>query len=119
MPNTKPENPIKRKRRPNSHLPPGIGDRIVVQNVNVPGLTTRVDARKYQAMRDAMLNILPHGEPGLTQEEMLAKILTHLPEDLFPGGERAGWWLKTVRLDLEAKGIVIREDVKPLRWHQR
>jgi hypothetical protein len=32
-----------------------------------------------------------------------------------PGGATAGWWLKAVRLDLEAKGIVAREKTTPLR----
>jgi hypothetical protein len=34
------------------------------------------------------------------------------------GDDKAGWWAKAVQLDLEAKGIVVREVTKPLRWHQ-
>jgi hypothetical protein len=34
------------------------------------------------------------------------------------GDDKAGWWAKAVQLDLEAKGIVVREATKPLRWHQ-
>jgi hypothetical protein len=45
-------------------------------------------------------------------------VIPHLPEDLYPSGSTAGRWAKTVQLDLEAKGIVIREPTKPLRWHQ-
>jgi hypothetical protein len=45
-------------------------------------------------------------------------VLPHLPDDLFPEGATVGWWAKTVQLDLEAKGIVIRKATKPLRWHQ-
>jgi hypothetical protein len=33
-----------------------------------------------------------------------------------PGGAKAGWWVKTVQLDLEAKGIVVRDGGRPLRW---
>jgi len=40
------------------------------------------------------------------------------PADLFPGGAKAGWWMKTVQLDLEAKRIIAREKTKPLRWHR-
>jgi hypothetical protein len=93
-------------------------NKIVVQNVNVPGKTSRVNAAKYHAMRRAMLRILPRQEPGLTQAEIREAVVTHLPEDLYPGGATAGWWAKTVQLDLEAKGVVIREPTKPLRWHQ-
>ena len=43
----------------------------------------------------------------------------HLPEDLFPGGAKAGWWVKCVQLDLEAKGLVVRDrGAKPLRWRR-
>jgi hypothetical protein len=93
-------------------------DKIAVENVNVPGKTSRVNAAKYQAMKQAMLQVLPKEEPGLTQAEMREAVIPHLPEDLYPGGSTAGWWAKTVQLDLEAKGTVIREAIKPLRWHQ-
>ena len=93
------------------------GDRITVENVNVPGYATRVDASMYHAMRGAVLKVLPSKEPGLTQDEMRRAVVPHLPKDLFPGGAKAGWWAKAVQLDLEAKGVVAREASKPLRWH--
>ena len=67
-----------------------------------------------------MLPYLPHGplEPGLTQKEIQQNIIAYLPQDLFPGVATSGWWAKTVQLDLEAKGIVARENTKPLRWHK-
>jgi Family of unknown function (DUF6958) len=45
-------------------------------------------------------------------------VLDHLPQDTFPDGAKAGWWLKTVQLDLEAKGIIAREKTTPLRMHR-
>ena len=93
-------------------------DKISVENVNVPGKTSRVNAAKYEAMKQAMLQVLPREEPGLTQAEIREAVIPQLPEELYPGGSTAGWWDKTVQLDLEAKGIVIRETAKPLRWHQ-
>jgi hypothetical protein len=90
---------------------------VEVENVNHPGTLHRVDAAKYEAMRQALLKALPGGSPGLTQAEMLEAVRRHLPEDLFPGGAKAGWWAKTVQLDLEAKGILVRERARPLRWH--
>ncbi len=45
-------------------------DKVVVENPNVPGSTSRVDAVKYEAMRDALLLALPATTPGLTQAEM-------------------------------------------------
>lgn len=93
-------------------------EKVIVENVNHPGKTTRVDAAKYQVMKKAYLKVLPNGAPGLTQSEATQAVKAHLPEDLFPGGKTSGWWSKTVQLDLEAKGQVVREDSKPLRWHK-
>ena len=38
--------------------------RVTVQNVNVPGHTVRLDATKYEAMKKAMLAVLPTKPPG-------------------------------------------------------
>jgi hypothetical protein len=94
------------------------GEKIEVENINTPGRTERVDAAKYHAMRAAMLAVLPEGPPGLTAAECKTAALPHLPEALFPGGATAGWWQKTVQLDLEAKGLVLRTPTKPLRFHR-
>lgn len=91
---------------------------VTVQNVNVPGHSSRVNAEKYTAMRRALLRALPSRAPGMTQAEMFAAVKEHLPKDLFPGGAKASWWAKTVQLDLEMKKIVRRSaDTKPLRWY--
>ena len=92
-------------------------NKIVVENVNHPGKTHRVDRIKYEAMKRAMRAALPDEAPGLNQAEIGEAVIPHLPEELFPGGEKAGWWAKTVQLDLEAKGLLVREQSKPLRWH--
>ncbi|MDF1522061.1 MAG: hypothetical protein P1P87_04490 [Trueperaceae bacterium] len=94
-------------------------EKVEVENVNVPGSTTRVDATMYRAARLALLQALPDAPPGLTQAEMIDATKRHLPEDLFPGGAKAGWWVKCVQLDLEAKGLVVRDRAaKPLRWRR-
>ena len=95
-----------------------VDDKIEVENVNVPSRTSRVNAAKYEAMKRAMLQVLPKQAPGLTQAEIREAVIDYLPDDLYPGGSTAGWWAKTVQLDLEAKGTVSREATKPLRWHQ-
>lgn len=92
--------------------------KIEVENVIRPGSAYRVDAQKYQAMRRAYLKVLPTKPPGLTIADVLARVMEHLPDDLFPGGAKAGWWAKTVQLDLEAKGIIKRANTKPLRLHR-
>lgn len=102
-----------------SAAPRRSAERIAVENVNTPGRVVMLDAAKHGAMRKALLKALPKRAPGLTQAEMFEAVLPHLPEDLFPGGDKAAWWAKSVQLDLEAKGVVVRERAaKPLRWHR-
>jgi hypothetical protein len=78
-----------------------------IENVLQPGKTYNVDGAKYQAMRKAYLTVLP-AHPGMTTAEIGKAVLAHLPDDLFPGGAKAGWWAKAVQLDLEAKGVIVR-----------
>ena len=91
------------------------GEKLELENVNHRGQVKRVDANMYEAMKRAFLKILPKTSPGLTVAEIQERVTAHLPEELFPGGAKAGWWTKAVQLDLEAKGIVAREKTKPLR----
>lgn len=83
-------------------------NKIEVENVNVPGKSTNVDAVKYRAMKKAFLKILPNSSPGLTQKKIQEQVKVHLLESVFPLGATSDWWAKTVQLDLEAKGIVTR-----------
>lgn len=92
--------------------------KIDVANVNHPGQVKYVDADMYKAMRQAFLRILPKTSPGLTLAEISKRLIAYLPEKLFPDGAKAGWWAKTVQLDLEAKGVVAREKTKPIRLHK-
>lgn len=93
-------------------------EKIDVENVNVPGSVSRVNKAKYLTMKSAMQKILPAQAPGLTQMEIRDQVIQHLDPDLFPGGQKAGWWAKTVQLDMEAKNQLIRQKTKPLRWHK-
>lgn len=92
--------------------------RVRIENVNHPGSSTTVDATLYGAMREAVLAVLPAAAPGMTEAQLRQAVLPKLPQDLFPGGARAGWWAKAVQLDLEAKGVIDREPSRPLRWHR-
>lgn len=93
-------------------------DRIAVENINHPGKAKPVDRTMYRAVRQAYLKVLPGKSPGLTLAEISERLAGQLPQDLFPGGAKAGWWAKTVQLDLEAKGLVKREKTSPIRLHR-
>ncbi len=87
-------------------------ERVTVENVNHPGKTGTVDGARYREARAALLAALPKAG-GLTQAEMIAGVRRGLSGDL---AAKAGWWTKCVQLDLEAKGVVVREGSKPIRW---
>jgi hypothetical protein len=92
-----------------------MSDKIEVQNVGQPGKTYRVDADKYAEMRVAVLAVTPSDPPGITPAQIIEAVKPHLSGALFPGGETAGWWVKCVQLDLEAKGLLKRAPKAPVR----
>ena len=64
--------------------------RVAMQNIKSPGHVVRVDAAKYEAMKCAILAVLPRESPGLTVAELKQHVLPQLPEDLYPGGAKRG-----------------------------
>lgn len=92
-------------------------NRIEIENVGQPGKTYRVDAAKFAAMREAVLKVLPDTAPGLPVDAVIAAVKPLLSEELFPGGEKAGWWVKAVQLDLEAKKTIARTP-SPVRLYR-
>lgn len=94
-----------------------MAEKIEVENVGQPGKTYRVDAEKYAAMREAVMRVAPDIAPGMTVAALIAAVKPHLPEALFPEGEKAGWWVKCVQLDLEAKGLLARTP-SPVRLYR-
>lgn len=93
--------------------------KIKIENVLQPGKTYSADPAKYEAMKKAVLAVLPGASPGLTVAEVQDRMLAHLPDDLFPDGAKSGWWMKAVQLDLEAKKVIQRERTSPIRLHKR
>jgi len=93
--------------------------KLKIENVLQSGKTYNVDPAMFEAMKAAMMKVIPASPPGLTPAEIQKAVLPHLPQDLFPGGEKAGWWMKAVQLDQEAKGVLARSPKGPVRvWRQ-
>jgi hypothetical protein len=94
-------------------------DTKMIENVNQPGKTYNVNAVKYNAMRECMLQLVPTEPPGISAQELYDALVPALPQEIWPNGEKVSWWQKTVQLDLEAKAILCRyPKSKPLRWWQ-
>jgi hypothetical protein len=82
----------------------GSAVRMTVKN----GANKQGGKTKYDAMKKALLAALARKAMGLTYEEMAGAVMAYLPTNLLPGGAKAGWWTKTVQLDLEEKGVIVR-----------
>lgn len=95
-----------------------MSEKVEVENVNTPGKITRVDAAKYNAMFEAMMQVLPNEAPGMVVKDVITEVKKLLPDDLFPGGSTSGWWVKCVQLDLEAKKKIARAEKPPVRLYR-
>lgn len=88
--------------------------KIEVENVNAPDHKVKLNAEKYGAMYDAIMAVMTT-EP-MTYAAIKAGVLPILSQEHFPDGATSGWWIKSVQLDLEAKGKLTRHATKPLSW---
>lgn len=92
--------------------------KVTMENVLSPAHVVRVDADEYEAVKAAILAVIPEQAPGVTGVELRQAVIPNLSGELFPEGAKAGWWIKGVQLDLEAKGAIAREATKPLRFYK-
>jgi hypothetical protein len=59
-----------------------------MHSVNVPGHVVQVDTVKYEAMKRALLRVLPLAPAGMTQTVMRLRVTAFLHQDEFPGGRK-------------------------------
>lgn len=90
--------------------------KVRVGTPNKAGAAWNVRADKYEAMKKALLKVVPRKGPGVTQQEMFDGVRPLVSEEQFPGTTH-GWWAKSVQLNLEKEGVLARDPkAKPLRW---
>ena len=68
----------------------------------------RILRAKYDAIRSAMLGIIADDAIGVALSSIATRIAPQLPSELFPDGKGVTWYVMTVKLDLEARGIIER-----------
>jgi hypothetical protein len=95
-----------------------VPEKIGMENVNHLGRVVRVEAAKYNAVRDAIISVLPSRPPGLTLLQLREAVRPLVSSDVFPDGFKAGWWVMGVQLDLRAKKVIATEKSKPLRLYR-
>ena len=65
---------------------------------------TNISKQKYDVIKKAMLDIISK-EDNIAYEDLSDRMITQL-QDSFDG--KVGWYVVTVKLDLEARGIIER-----------
>ena len=68
----------------------------------------RIERAKYDGMRAALLAVVPAEEPGVPFQGLADRVRQQLPADVYTAGVSVSWYLITVKLDLEARGVLRR-----------
>ena len=68
---------------------------------------TNIDAAKYEAMKAALLTVVPADDAGFPFQDLADAVRPHLPDELFANAS-VNWYVVTVKLDLEARGLIER-----------
>lgn len=68
---------------------------------------TNIDAGMYEAMKAALLRVVPADDAGFPFQDLADAVRPHLPDELF-GNASVSWYVVTVKLDLEARGLIER-----------
>ncbi len=77
---------------------------------------TRVNRAQYEAYRDALERVIPCDEEGVAYGELSGLVGTIIGEGHRSASGGCGWWVTTVKLDLEARGVIERvPGVRPQR----
>lgn len=85
-----------------------IAKRVVARNPVKGKKSKRVDAETYEVMCKALLRAIPRGKTGVRFMDLFDTIGSVLPRAWPPGGGSLSWYLTTVKLDLEARGLIER-----------
>lgn len=68
---------------------------------------TRIDGAKYREMRRALHKLISRKQEGTLLSEVRAALPNELDGDIYAGAS-IGWYLMSVKLDLEARGEIER-----------
>lgn len=83
-------------------------DMIELRNIN-PGVgNTRMARLKYEFWRAAILEAVPRSAHGIAFADLPARIRELLPPERLAGMGAVTWHVTSVKLDLEARGLIER-----------
>lgn len=67
----------------------------------------RVTKATFDAYREALLKLIPADEEGVELQSLFNEVAPLVPADIVENTS-PGWWTMTVKLDLEARGVIER-----------
>ncbi len=83
-------------------------NRVTTRNVNYPrGGGKRIERGMYEAVRKAILAVVPRSREGVPFKDLPRLVAARAPRSLFQG-RSVSWYTTTVKLDLEARGLIER-----------
>jgi hypothetical protein len=90
---------------------------VEVQRPGEPEYRAHVDAETYNAVKAALLKVMPAQDPGVDIHALHVAVGMNVPSWLV-AITKVNLWTERVRLDLEAKGVVKRCGEEPPRWRR-
>ena len=72
---------------------------------------TRVTKTIYDVYKEALLKTKPATPEGIEFMQLSKAVIPHVPSNVLEATS-AGWWTTCVKLDLEARGLIERVNVK-------
>lgn len=82
-------------------------ERIRTQHPDPNKRGVHIEKAKYDAMRAAILTVTPT-EDGISFTEISTRVKPLLPTDVFGPKVSVAWYCVSVKLDLEARGLIQR-----------
>ncbi|MEM7262870.1 MAG: hypothetical protein AAF488_12835 [Planctomycetota bacterium] len=81
----------------------------MIETRNVTGAQgARIRRDRYEAMRTALLAVIPKRKDGIPFRDLASAVEARLPGGELPGGGSIMWYVTTVKLDLEARELIER-----------
>lgn len=83
-------------------------DMVQLLNINEGVGNTRMAREKYEIYKQAILASVPRTESGIPFTELPGRVKEHLPRERLGELGSIGWHVTSVKLDLEARGLIER-----------
>ncbi len=81
---------------------------IELENINEGVGNTRMEKGRYAIYREHILAAVPVTDEGISFKELIEKVRESIPDPMLPQLGSVTWHVTSVKLDLEAKGLIAR-----------